>query len=187
MIRPAAPYAAPIAAALLLAGCVSAPQSPTPVPLAQAPLFDPFIFFAGASAGEGTLTKALADPVAVRVTSSGRIVQETPREAAWAPPPRRVLVIDQLVIEGDKPARKRQWRIHEIAPGRYAGTLSGAISPIEGRAEGNVLVLTFTIKGGLSVRQELTLSTDGRRAQNVMRVTKLGVTVAVLAEDIVKR
>ena len=175
-----------MAFALALSGCVSAPQTLAPVPLAKAPLFDPFIFFAGASAGEGTLAKAMADPVAVRVTSTGRIETEVRREAGWAAPPRRVLVIDQVVREGDKPPRKRQWRIHEVAPGRYAGTLTGALTPIEGRAEGNVLVLTFTIKGGLSVRQELTLSADGSHAANVMTVTKLGLTVAVLSEDIRK-
>jgi hypothetical protein len=175
-----------MAFALALSGCVSAPQSPAPVPLAQAPLFDPFIFFAGASAGEGTLAKAMAGPVAVRVTSTGRIETEVRREAAWAAPPRRVLVLDQVVREGDKPARKRQWCIHEVAPGRYAGSLTGALTPIDGRTEGNRLVLTFTIKGGLSVRQELTLSADGQRAANVMRVTKLGLTVAVLSEDIRK-
>jgi hypothetical protein len=178
--------AAALALSGALAGCVTAPPPLSPVALAQAPVFDPFTFFAGASAGEGTLTKALADPVPVRVTSSGRIVVERARESAWAAPPRRVLVIDQVVTEGDKPPRKRQWRIHEVAPGRYAGSLTGALSPIEGRAEGNRLVLSFTIKGGLKVRQELTLSADGRRADNLMTVSELGVTVAVLAEDIRK-
>ena len=178
--------AAALASAGLLAACVSAPQVSAPVTLAEAPRFDPFTFFAGTSAGTGTMSKVGSDPIPVRVTSSGRIEVEVRRESGWAPPPRRVLVIDQLVAEGDKPPRKRQWRIHEVAPGRYEGTLTGATSPIEGRAQGNLLVLKFTIKDGFRVRQELTLSADGRRAANVMTVSQLGIKVAVLAEDIRK-
>lgn len=178
--------AVPLAAALMLAGCVSPPETAAPVALADAPRFDPFTFFVGTSAGTGTLTKVASDPVPFRVTSSGRIVVERARESGWAAPPQRVLVLDQVVHEGDKPARKRQWRIHEVAPGRYGGTLSNAISPITGRAEGNRLVLEFTIKDGFKVRQELTLSADGRHAANLMTVSQLGLRFAVLAEDIRK-
>lgn len=175
-----------LAGAGLLAACVPTPQLSAPVSLAEAPVFDPFTFFVGTSAGTGMMSKVFSDPVPIRVESSGRIAMEVHREALWAARPQRVLVLDQVVREGDKPARNRQWRIHEIAPGRYEGTLSGAISPVTGRAEGNRLVLEFTMKDGFPVRQELTLSADGRRASNIMRVTKLGITVAVLAEDIVK-
>ena len=37
--------------------------------------------------------------------------------------------------ESDKPARNRQRRLTEIAPGRYACTLSDAISPVQSRDE----------------------------------------------------
>jgi hypothetical protein len=178
--------AAPIAAALLLGACVSAPQGLAPVALAEAPAFDPFTFFLGTSEGTGTLAKSMADDVPVRVTSTGRIETEALRESTWAAPPQRVLVLDQVVNEGDKPARKRQWRLTEVAPGRYEGTLSDAISPVEARATGNRLVITFTIKGGFPVRQELTLAPDGRSAANVLTVTKLGMTLAVLSEEIRK-
>lgn len=172
--------------ALALASCVSVPEGHTPSPRAEAPVFDPFIFFAGNSRGTGTLSKALADDTPIRIESHGRIVVEQLREASWDAPPRRVLVIDQTIHEADKPARSRQWRIEEIAPRRYAGTLSDAISPVRGRADGNLLVLEYTMKGSFPVRQELTLSPDGTRAQNVLTVRQLGVPVAVLAEDIVR-
>ncbi|WP_296722206.1 DUF3833 family protein [Erythrobacter sp.] len=169
-----------------LAACVSVPEGYTPAPRAEAPVFDPFAFFAGSSHGEGTMKKTLSDPVPFRVESRGRIVVERLREASWDAPPRRVLVIDQTIHEGGKPARTRQWRIEEIAPGRYAGTLSDAISPVRGRATGNLLVLEYTMKGSLPVRQELTLSADGTRADNLMTVKQLGVTAAVLVENIVR-
>jgi|GEM_PF-344979 len=174
------------ALALMLAACVSTPEGFAPVPRAETPRFDPFIFFAGTSEGTGLLEKAFSDPVPIRVESRGRIVEEVSRDVNWAIPPRRVLVLDQVVHEGDKPPRKRQWRLEEVAPGRYEGTLSDAITPVRGHATGNRLVLEFTMKGSFPVRQELTLSADGTRAHNVMTVKQLGVTVAVLAEDIRK-
>lgn len=178
---------ATLAAAALLAGCVQTPPLVAPVPLtSEAPRFDPFAFFLGASEGTGTLAKIMAENTPIRVTSMGRIETEARREASWAAPPARVLVLDQVVTEGDKPARKRQWRLTEVAPGRYTGTLSNAISPVEACAEGNRLVITFTIKGGFSVRQELTLAPGGQSAANVMQVSKLGLNVAVLSEDIRK-
>lgn len=176
--------------ALALAACVSAPESIAPAAtapvLAEAPRFDPFVFFVGESRGEGVLNKALSDPVPLRVESHGRIVVERSREAAWAAPERRVLVLDQTIREGEKPPRTRQWRLTEIAPGRYEGTLTDAIGPVRGRTQGNRLVLEFTMRGSFPVRQELTLSEDGRRAYNVLTVKQLGVTVAVLAEEIVR-
>jgi hypothetical protein len=187
MMRSQGPAALALALGLGLAGCVNAPPLASPaLPQAEAPAFDPFTFFLGTSEGTGTLAKAMADDVPVRVTSTGRIETEARRESAWAAPPRQVLVLDQVVTEGDKPLRQRQWRLTEVAPGRYEGTLSEAIGPVEARAEGNRLVITFTIKGGFAVRQELTLAPDGRSAANVLTVKKLGMTLAVLSEDIRK-
>jgi len=172
--------------ALLMAACVSASQAGAPIAQAESPRFDPFTFFAGKSSGTGVLAKVRSADTPVQVTSQGKIITEGLREAAWAAPPRRVLVVDQTIREGEKPARTRQWRLHEVAPGRYEGTLSDAISPVTGYTQGNLLVVEFTIKGSFKVRQELTLSPDGQRAHNVTRISQLGVTAAVLVEDIVR-
>ena len=180
----AATLLAPLA--LALAACVSTPEAAAPIARAEAPRFDPFIFFLGESRGEGMLDKVRSGPVTVRVESRGRIEIEPHHEAGWDAPDTRVLVIDQTVTEGDKRPRKRRWRLTEIAPGYYEGSLTDAIGPVTGRAEGNRLVLEYRMKGGFQVRQELTLSPDGSRAANVLKVSQLGVTVAVLAEEIVR-
>lgn len=172
--------------ALALAGCVSTPPIAAPLAGSEAPRFDPFTFFAGRSQGTGTLDKVLSDPVPVRVESNGRIVTEAQTEVAWAAPPQRVLLLDQTVTEGDKPPRARQWRLVEVAPDRYEGTLTDAIGPVRGEARGNLLVLEYTMEGSFKVRQELTLAPDGMRADNRLKVSQLGITVAVLAEDIRK-
>lgn len=172
--------------ALALAACVSAPESAAPVVRAETPRFDPFTFFAAESRGTGTLDKVLSDPVPVTVASRGRIVTEAETGSAWAVPPRRALVLDQTVTEGDKPPRARQWRLVEVALGRYEGTLTDAIGPVRGEVRGNLLVLDYTMEGSFRVHQELTLAPDGMRADNLLKVSQLGITVAVLAEDIRK-
>ncbi len=92
----------------------------------------------------------------------------------------------QTVQEGGKPPRQRTWTMRETSPGHYRGTLSDARGAVTGEAEGNRLHLSFTMKGGFPTEQWLTLSPDGHRAHNVMKVRKLGLTVGVLVEDIRK-
>ncbi|AUX69049.1 hypothetical protein CHX26_05625 [Porphyrobacter sp. HT-58-2] len=184
MSRRALALLAPLA--LLPGGCVSTPDAATPIAQAETPRFDPFVFFLGPSRGEGVLDKVLSDPVAVAVESRGRIMIARHHQASWDAPDTRLLVLDQTVREEGKPPRERQWRLTEIAPGRYEGSLTDAIGPVTGRAEGNRLVLEYRMEGSFKVRQELTLSEDGTRAHNVLKVSQLGVTVAVLVEDIVR-
>lgn len=184
MNRRALALLAPLA--LLPGACVSTPEGLPPIAAAETPRFDPFVFFLGPSTGSGTLSKALSADVPIRVESRGRIEVEPHHEASWDDAPTNVLVLDQVIREGDKRPRKRQWRLTEIAPGYYEGSLTDAIGPVTGRSEGNRLVLEYRMKGSFQVRQELTLSPDGQRAANVLKVSQLGVTVAVLAEEIVR-
>ena len=157
------------AAALATSACV--PQPPL-APIAPEPVFSPLRFFAGRAEGVATLKVIFAGPRAVRVQSSGAITSDG------------ALVLDQVVEEAGKPARKRQWRIRETRPGHYAGTLSDATSPIVGETTGNRLHLHFTMKGGLDTDQWLTLSPDGQVARNILAVRKFGLRVAVLDETI---
>ena len=96
------------------------------------------------------------------------------------------LVLDQTVTMGGKPPKHRHWRLIRTGPSRYAGTLSDAPGGFTGDVVGNRLHLAFTMKGGLSTEQLLTLAPDGRSAHNVMIVRKLGIRAAVLTEDIRK-
>lgn len=165
--------AAAIAAVLLLlplAGCVGVPPLD---PVAPAPRFDPFVFFAGHSEGTATLRKLFSRPVPVHVVSDGHL------DGAE-------LVLDQVVTEGEKPPRHRQWRLRQIAPGRYAGTLSDATGAVTAETQGNRLHIAFTMKGGLPTQQWLTLAPDGASAHNLLVVRKLGLSVAVLDETIRK-
>ena len=149
-----------------------------PAPPAQAPgaprALDAIRFFDGMTEGQGVLKVAMRSPVTIRVQSRGQVETDG------------TLSVRQIVSEGDKPARTREWRIRELSPGRYAGTLSDAVGPVVGETVGNRLHLRFRTKNGLDAEQWLTLAPGGRSANNVMRVRKFGLTVASLDETIRK-
>jgi len=141
---------------------------------AAAPAFPVARFFAGRTEGEGVLTVMMSGQRRIRVTSRGRAE------------PGGAIILDQTIHEESKPARSRSWRLSEVAPGRYAGTLTDAAGPVTGTAEGNRLHLRYAMRGGMEVDQWLTLAPDGRSARNVLRVRKLGIPVAALEETIRK-
>lgn len=161
-----------LTAPLLLPACVSTAGLERPD--AAAPAFPVARFFAGRTEGEGVLKVIMGGSRNVRVSSLGR------SEADGA------IVLDQTIQEEGKPARTRTWRLREVTPGRYAGTLSDAAGPVAGETAGNRLHLRFPMPGGLEAEQWLTLAPDGRSARNVLRVRKLGLVVAVMEETIRK-
>ena len=155
---------------MLITGCVG---SPPPAPIAEAPAFDPIVFFRDHTEGTGHLHKVLSRTVTTLVRGHGTMQGEA-------------LVLDQTVTMGGKAPKHRHWRLIRTGPLRYAGTLSDAPGGFTGEAMGNRLHLAFTMKGGLSTEQWLTLAPDGRSAHNVMIVRKLGIRAAVLTEEIRK-
>jgi hypothetical protein len=94
--------AAAACAALLLAGC----DANQPLPADPGANLDPVAFFAGQSHGQATLHKLFSDDVRVTVDSLGR------------PDGRGGLVLDQRIVEGDKPPRVRRWIIRPAGPHR---------------------------------------------------------------------
>lgn len=155
-----------------LPGCVSIPgQQPL---VAASPVFDPLIFFSGRTEGRGNLKKILSSPIPLIVHGRGAIDDEG------------VLVLGQEVLEGEKPARNRSWRIHHMGENLYGGSLSDAVGPVQISVEGNRMHISFTMDGGFPVDQYLFLAADGQSAKNIMIVNKLGIRVAVLEEEIVK-
>jgi len=141
---------------------------------AAAPTFDPLRFFAGQTSGKGQLKVILRRRVSVSVAGSGRVQ------------PDGSLVLEQVVKEGAKAPRTRRWHLRRISPGRYVGTLTDARGPVTVEADGSRLHLSFKTPSGFKVQQWLTLAPDGRSADNVLRATRLGITVATLRERIVK-
>ncbi|MBL0965381.1 DUF3833 family protein [Blastomonas sp. UPD001] len=168
------PFSALLLSALVaLTGCVGA--SGRAGLTSDAPAFDVARAFVGASAGEGRLKIAFRRTRPVHVESSGHRAEDG------------TIVVDQVITEPGRKTSTRQWRLREVAPGRYAGSLSDATGPVEGVVRGNCLELRFRMKGDLTARQWLFAMPDGRTVQNRMSIRKSGILVARMRETITRR
>jgi len=136
--------------------------------------FDPMRFFSGCTHGEGELKVLLHARQRVVVTGKGRVE------------PDGSLVLVQRVERGKPPPKMREWRLRQVAPSRYVGTLSDARGDVTGETTGNRLHLAFTGRDGFQVEQWLTLSADGESADNVLTAKRAGIVVARLNERITK-
>lgn len=140
--------------------------------LPSAPAFDPVAFFTGSTQGLGQLKKVFSS--AHRTVSHGHGAVRADG----------VLVLDQRVEEQGEPVRMRQWLLHQTTPGHFSGSLSDASGPVSATVAGNRLMIRYTMRGGMRVDQLLTLAAGGQSANNVMKISKFGMTVATLTETI---
>ncbi len=154
---------------LLVAGHASA----APLHKLGTPTFSAQEFFSGRTRGEGILKIMLSRGREVRVDGTGHMAAGQ-------------LVLEQVVTEVGKAPKERQWRIREVSPGNYVGTLSDAVGAVTGDVAGDRLHLRFWMKGGLRADQLLDLSSDRQSAHNRMTVRKFGIVVATLDETIRK-
>lgn len=131
-------------------------------------------FFVGTTEGSGTVQMALSKPHVVRDRSRGRM------EGASA------LVIDQIVYEEGKPARRRAWRLVRTGGTAVSGTISDAKGPVRGTLSGATLHLKYRLAEGPSVEQWITLQPGGRSARNRMVFHRFGLKVATVETAIRK-
>jgi Protein of unknown function (DUF3833) len=137
--------------------------------------FDPVAFFTGPTRGHGELKEMLGKVKRTQTVSVGRVDKD-----GW-------LVLDQKVdVEGD-PLRQRQWRLRQVAPGKYRGTLSDAKGPVEADVSSHSARIRYMMKGGIKVEQVLTPLQGGRTLDNRATFRKFGMKVATLTERIEKR
>jgi hypothetical protein len=144
------------------------------LPAAGAGSLDPIAFFVGNSHGEGQLHQVLGKPRFVRVVSAGRTQ------------PGGALLLTQRIAEEGKAPRTRKWLMRPTGPGRYTGTLTDAVGPVDLTVTGRRAQVRYTMKKGLKVKQELALQPDGLTILNRLEVYKLGIRVAWLNETIRK-
>lgn len=154
-----------------LSACLSKPALDRTGPEAEP--FPVLSFFEGRTEGEGLLRVVLRQPAEVRVRSVGRRLDDGS------------LLVSQRIQQQGKAPRTREWRIRQVAPGRYAGTLSDADGPVTGEVQRGILALRFPMDG-MRVEQRLALLPGGRAARNVLTVGRFGFTAATLDETIRK-
>ena len=143
--------------------------------LAAAPAAAPEHFFVGRTEGTGTVRMMLAGAHKVRDRSRGRI------DASGA------LILEQVVEEEGKPARRRSWRLVRAGGNRVTGTISDAIGPVRGEIDGNVFHLRYRARdANAQVEQWITLNPDGRTGSNRMVFRRFGLKVATVSSTIRK-
>jgi hypothetical protein len=151
-----------VSALLLLAAAAPPPTAPEH-------------FFVGRTEGAGTVQMIMAGAHKVRDSSRGRL----DRSGA--------LILEQMVYEEGKPARRRSWRLARAGGNRISGTISDAVGPVTGEIAGNVLHLKYRAReANAQVEQWITLHPGGRTASNRMIFRKWGVKAATLESTIRK-
>ena len=128
-------------------------------------------FFVGRTEGSGTVHVIMSGRHAVRDRATGRMEGGT-------------LVLDQVVREEGKPARRRVWRLTRSGGTAVSGTISDARGRVTGQVSGNSLTLRYRLTEGPSVVQTITLQPGGRSASNRMTFRSWGVNVATVATTI---
>ena len=162
------------AAVGLLALTACTPAAP-PEATQAGPAFDPVAFFTGTTHGDGKLDQIMKGQRIVTVDSVG------------TPAANGALTLTQRIATQGEPPRTRVWKLKQVAPGRYAGSLTDAVGPVETIAIGRAIRIRYPMKGGLKVEQWLVALPGGRVLDNRLTVTKWGMKVASLHERITKR
>lgn len=131
-------------------------------------------FFIGTTEGSGTVSVIASGRHSVRDRSQGR------RDASGA------LILNQVVEEEGKPARRRAWRLVHAGGNRITGTINDVRGGVTGEFTGNTLHLRYRMQDGPSVEQWITLQPDGRTAKNRMTYRRFGLKVATV-ETVIRR
>lgn len=142
-----------------MAALFLAPSAPTE------PFVDPLRFFEGRTESSGTVKIFLKKSYKTQSVGHGRIE-----------PDGSLLLVQQIKDEG-KPPRERRWRIRQIGPHHFAGTMSEASGRVTIDEVGGRYRFRFKVKGNLSVEQWLTPVAGEMSARSSMTIRKLGMTV----------
>ncbi|HST35885.1 MAG TPA: DUF3833 family protein [Allosphingosinicella sp.] len=128
-------------------------------------------FFVGRTEGSGTANVIMSGRHGVSDHATGRMEG-------------RVLVIDQVVREEGKPARRRLWRLTRTGGNAVTGTISDVRGAVTGDVSGNTLHLRYRLAEGPTVEQWITLQAGGRSARNRMTFRRFGMNVATVETTI---
>ena len=139
--------------------CLASPATPKEVT-------DPLRFFAGRTETQAVVKVLFKKPYRSRSLGLGRI------EADGS------LTLVQHVQDDGKPAHERRWRVRQVGPGHYTGSMSEASGPVDIQQVGDRYVFRFKMKGNLNAEQWLSPTPDVAVARSSTKVRRFGVTVA---------
>ena len=157
-----------IASAFLIAAAL--PTRPASADRIGAPLQ----FFAGRTEIVSLVKVLTKKPYRSRTLGQGSIA------------PDGTLSLLQQVKDDGKPPHQRQWRIRQVGPGSFSGTMSEAVGPVEVKQLGGQFRFKFRMNGNLAVEQWVTPLPGGKSAQSKITVRKFGMRVAS-SEGIIRK
>jgi hypothetical protein len=148
-----------------MAAAASALVLAAPLASASAPV-DPLRFFEGRTETQGIVKVIFHAPYHTRSIGTGRIE------------PDGSLMLIQSVQDDGKPPHERRWRVREVGPDRFTGSMTEAVGPVTIDRVGDRYRFRFQLKGNLNAEQILTPLPGGRSARNSLKVKRMGITVA---------
>lgn len=126
---------------------------------------DPLKFFEGRTESVGMVKLAMKKPFRSRAIGRGEIRADGTLD-----------LVQRVMDEGEQP-RERRWRMRQVAPGRFSGTMSEAKGPVTVETVGDRFRFRFRMDGNIAIEQWLTPMPDGRSARSVVTVRKYGIRV----------
>jgi hypothetical protein len=135
--------------------------------------FNPVEFFRGRTHGDGMLKIIFQSPKHMSVDSEGRADKDGS------------LVLEQVVHEPGKLPRTRYWRLRQMAPDRFEGTLTDAASPVRVDVTKEGIRIRYTGQDHLNFDQ-LLIPVSATEVRDQIRIRRFGITVARFDETIHK-
>ena len=126
---------------------------------------NPLRFFEGRTEMTSTVKLVTKRPYRSRTFGQGRIA------------PDGTLHLVQRVEDDGRRAYDRRWRIRQVGPGRFSGTMSEARGPVTAQEVGGRYRFRFRMKGSIAIEQWLTPVPGGQAARSTVTIRKLGMTV----------
>ena len=129
-------------------------------------MLEPLRFFEGRTEMLSLVKVMMKKPYQSRTVGTGRIL------------PDGSLSLIQHINDHGKPSTQRRWLIREISPGKFTGTMSEAVGPVQVQQIGGKFLFRFKMKGKLAIEQWLTPLPGGKAARSKVTVKKFGMRVA---------
>src|SRR4051812_38902190 len=126
------------------------------------PLAHPLRFFEGHTESVGTMRVVMSKSRQVRSSGDGTIGQDG-----------SLTLVQQVRDEGQRP-HKRIWRIRQVGPTKFSGTMTEATGPVTIEQVGGAYRFRFAMRGGLSVEEWLIPNADGNSGSSSLTVRKFG-------------
>ena len=128
------------------------------------PQSDPMRFFEGRTESISTIKVIARKPYRSRTIGRGDIDDG-------------VLHLIQRVQEDGRSPYDRNWRMRQVAPGRFSGTMSEARGPVTAEEVNGRFRFRFKMKGNVAIEQWLTPLPGGKSALSKVTIRKFGMTV----------